>query len=228
MANDFERQNSSNLTAQQTFMQQVYQWMAAGLTITGVCAFWAAGNEGVLRFMLGGGFWVVFIAQLALVFGLSAMILKLSVQAAAVMFLVYSAINGLSMCYLFAVYTGASIASTFFITAGTFAGVSLFGWVTKSDLTSLRGFLFMGVIGVLIASVVNIFLKSEPLYWILTYAGLAVFIGLTAYDTQKLKQIHQNGTAAPGQLAILGALQLYLDFINMFIFLLRIFGRRRD
>lgn len=209
-------------------MQQVYQWMAAGLALTGFFAYWAAGNESVLRFMAGGGFWIVFIAQLGLVIALSALILKLSVQAATAMFLAYSAINGLSMCFIFAVYTGASIASTFFICAGTFAGVSMFGWMTKSDLSSLRGFLFMGLIGVLIATVVNIFLKSTALDWILTYAGLAVFIGLTAYDTQKLKAIHQNSANAPGQLAILGALQLYLDFINMFLYLLRIFGRRRD
>lgn len=228
MANEFQSQNQSGVLTQQTFIQQVYQWMAAGLAITGVMSFWAAGNESVLRFMVGGGFWIVMLAEFALVIGLSAFILKLSTQTATLLFLAYSALNGLTLCFIFAVYTGSSIAATFFITAGTFAGVSIFGWVTKSDLTSLRGFLFMGLLGVVIASVVNIFLKSTALEWILTYAGLAVFIGLTAYDTQKLKAIHQNGTNAPGQLAVLGALQLYLDFINMFLLLLRIFGRRRD
>ena len=228
MANEFQGQNQSGVVTQQTFIQQVYQWMAAGLAITGVISFWAAGNESVLKFMVGGGFWVVMLAEFALVIGLSAFILKLSTQMATLLFLAYSALNGLSLCFIFAVYTGSSIAATFFITAGTFAGVSVFGWVTKSDLTSLRGFLFMGLLGVVIASVVNIFLKSTALEWILTYAGLAVFIGLTAYDTQKLKAIHQNGAAATGQIAILGALQLYLDFINMFLLLLRIFGRRRD
>ncbi len=226
-----EPQFSGNYSAvaEQTFIQRVYQWMAAGLAITGVVAMWAAGSETVLKALMGGGFWILMIAELGLVIWLSAAITKISAQTAAIGFLVYSALNGVSLCYIFLAYTGASIATTFFISASTFAGVSLFGWATKTDLSSARGILVMGLWGVLIASAVNIFLKSTALDWILTYAGLAVFIGLTAYDTQKLKWIHQNGgSSAPGQLAVLGALQLYLDFINMFLFLLRIFGRRRS
>ncbi len=220
--------NRYEAVAEQTFMRQVYQWMAAGLLLTGFVAQWAAGTEWVLRSMLGGGFLVLMLVELGIVIWLSASILKISAQAATAGFLVYSALNGLSLCYIFLVYTGASIATTFFITAGTFAAVSVFGWVTKSDLTSLRGYLIMGLFGVLIATLVNIFLKSTALDLFLSYAGVAVFIGLTAYDTQQLKQIHQNGSGATGQIAIMGALKLYLDFINMFLFLLRLFGRRRD
>jgi uncharacterized protein len=224
---DMNRYESSSV-AEQTFIQQVYQWMGAGLALTGALAMWAANTEWVLRGLLGGGFLVLMLVELGIVFWLSASILKISAQTAVAGFLVYSALNGISLCYIFLIYTGASIASTFFITAGTFAAVSLFGWTTKSDLTSVRGFLVMGLIGVLIASLVNIFLKSTALDWVISYAGLAVFIGLTAYDTQRLKEIHQSGSGSTGQMAILGALKLYLDFINMFLFLLRIFGRRRD
>ncbi len=223
---DYPSQQNQSV-AERTFIQQVYQWMAAGLLITGVMAQWAAHTEWVVRSLLGGGFLVLMLAELGLVIWLSASILKISAQTAVAGFLVYSALNGLSLFYIFAVYTGASIAGTFFITAGTFASVSVFGWVTKSDLTSLRGYLFMALIGVLIASLVNIFLRSPAFDWIISYAGVAVFIGLTAYDTQQLKLIHQNSNGT-GQIAVLGALRLYLDFINMFLFLLRIFGRRRD
>lgn len=220
--------NRYEAVAEQTFMRQVYQWMAAGLLITGFMAQWAAGSEAVLHFLLRGGFLILMLAELGLVVWLSMAILKISAQAAVTGFLIYSALNGVSMCYIFAVYTGASIAMTFFITAATFAGVSVFGWTTQSDLSSTRGFLFMGLIGVLVATLVNIFLKSPALDWIISYAGVAVFIGLTAYDTQQLKAIHQNGSGSTGQMAVIGALKLYLDFINMFLFLLRLFGRRRD
>lgn len=225
-AEDFQR--SYGNVAEQSYMRQVYQWMAAGLVLTGFMAYWGASNLTLLRALAGGGFLVLMLVELGLVFWLTASIMKISAQAAVTGFLVYSALNGLSMCFIFAVYTGASIASTFFIAASTFAAVSLFGWTVKGDLTSVRGFLFMGLIGVLIASAVNIFLKSTPLDWIISYVGLAVFIGLTAYDTQQLKYIHQSGSGSTSQLAILGALRLYLDFINMFMLLLRLFGRRRD
>ncbi len=213
----------------QSFMHRVYQWMAMGLAITGVVALWAASNMSVIKFLAGGGAIVLMLVEIGIVIWLSASIMKISPRTAVTGFLVYSAVNGLTLSFIFLAYTGTSIATTFFITAGTFAGVSMFGWVTKSDLTSLGSYLMMGVIGVLIASVVNIFLKSPMLYWIISYAGLAVFIGLTAYDTQRLKQIHENGAGDKGeQLAVIGALKLYLDFINLFLFLLRLFGRRRD
>ena len=211
----------------QTFIQRVYQWMAMGLALTGFTAYWAASNRALMRGLAGGGFLVLMIAELGLVFWLSSQILKISVRAAMTGFLVYSFLNGLTLSFIFLAYTGASIANTFFIAAASFAGVSLFGWTTKTDLTSMRGYLFMGLIGVIIASLVNLFFRNPVFDWILSYIGLAVFIGLTAYDTQRLKAIHQSGAGALEQVAILGALQLYLDFINMFLLLLRLFGRRR-
>ncbi len=213
--------------SEQTFIQRVYQWMAVGLALTGAIALWASQNLSIVRALAGGGFLIIMLVEIGLVFWLSSQVLRLSTSTAIVGFLIYAALNGLTLSFIFLAYTGASIASTFFMTAGTFAAVSVFGWVTKSDLSSMGGFLFMSLIGVLIASLVNFFLKSPALYWFISYAGLAVFVGLTAYDTQRLKMIHQNGGGYIEQLAILGALQLYLDFINMFLMLLRIFGRRR-
>jgi FtsH-binding integral membrane protein len=213
--------------AQQTFMQRVYQWMAAGLAVSGGVALWASTSAVLMKALAGGWFIALAIGLLVVVFWLSSQALKLSPAAAIAGFLVYAALNGLLLSFIFLVYTATSIATTFFVTASTFAAVSLFGWVTKSDLTSMGSFLFMGLIGVIIASVVNLFFQSPALYWIVTYAGLAVFIGLTAYDTQRLKQIYQSGAGSTEQMAILGALALYLDFINMFLLLLRIFGRRR-
>ncbi len=227
--NQIDQENErlfASLKVEQTFMQRVYQWMAAGLAITGFVAYAVSGNAGLLHALAGGGFLILMLAEIGLVFWLSASIMKMSVQAALTGFLVYSALNGVTLAFVFAAYTGASIASTFFITAGSFAGVSVFAWVTQSDLTSMRSFFVMGLIGFLIASIVNIFLQSPVFYWILSYMGLALFIGLTAYDTQQLKQIHRSGNAGE-QLAIMGALKLYLDFVNMFLLLLRLFGRRR-
>lgn len=218
---------SPAVTREQTFIQRVYQWMSAGLALTGGVAYMASGNLELMKFLMGGAFIVLMIAELALVWWLSASIMKISAQAATAAFLIYSALNGLTLSYIFLAYTGASVASTFFITAASFAGVSLFGWVTKSDLSSLRGYFMMGLIGFLVATIVNIFFQSPTFYWILTYFGVALFIGLTAYDTQQLKQIHRQGGAAPEQMAIIGALKLYLDFINLFLLLLRLFGRRR-
>ncbi|MFH1799546.1 MAG: Bax inhibitor-1/YccA family protein [Candidatus Omnitrophota bacterium] len=209
------------------FMQRVYQWMAMGLALTGLAAFVTLGNPALLRFLLHGGMWLLFIAELVLVIWLSASIRKISAQAATLGFLAYSVLNGITLSSIFLVYTAASISSTFFITAMTFAGVSLYGWVTKQDLTSVGSFCGMALWGVIIASIVNMFFHAPAFNWIVSYFGVAVFIGLTAYDTQRLKAIHQNMSNAPEQLAIFGALMLYLDFINMFLFLLRIFGRRQ-
>ena len=209
------------------FMQRVYQWMAMGLALTGLAAFITIGNASLLRFLLQGGMWILFIAELALVIWLSASIQKISAQAATIGFLAYSLLNGITLSSIFLVYTAASISSTFFITAMTFGGVSLYGWVTKQDLTSVGSFCGMALWGVIIASIANMFFHAPAFSWIVSYCGVAVFIGLTAYDTQRLKAIHQNMPGAPEQMAIFGALMLYLDFINMFLFLLRIFGRRR-
>ena len=216
-------------TALQSYIQKVYQWMAAGLSVTGFIAYWASGNLELMRALMGGAFWILAIAEIGLVWWLSASILKISAQAATIAFMTYSLLNGLTMSYIFLAYTGASIASTFLICAATFASVSVFGWVTKTDLSSLRGFFFMALIGLIIASLINVFFQSPMFNWIISYAGVGIFIGLTAYDTQRLKEIHTSGRGeASGQLAIMGALMLYLDFINMFIYLLRIFGKRRD
>lgn len=228
MNQSFDPSFSPQSTTLQTFMQRVYQWMAVGLTVTGLIALWTSTQMGIMRALAGGGFLALMFAELGLVFWLSSQITKISAKAAITGFLVYSALNGITISFIFLAYTGASIATTFFIAAATFAGVSLFAWTTKSDLSSFRGILMMSLIGVIVASVVNIFLQSPVLYWIISYAGVAVFIGMTAYDTQALKQMHQSGVVASEQMAIVGALKLYLDFINLFLFLLRIFGRRRD
>ena len=171
---------------------------------------------------------VLMLLELGLVFWLSASIQRISARAAITGFLVYAALNGLSLSVLFLVYTSTSIAATFFVTAGTFGAVSVYGWGTRRDLTSMGSFLFMGLLGVVIASVVNLFLHSSALDWVITYVGLAVFIALTAYDTQRLKAIQRSGGEATEQLAVFGALQLYLDFVNMFLYLLRMLGRRRS
>ena len=217
----------SQQLAVQSFIQKVYSWMAAGLLLTGLVSLWTASTPAVMQMLARGAFWVLAIAEIGLVFWLSASIHKISAQAASTAFLIYSALNGLTLSWIFLIYTASSIATVFFITAGTFAAVSLFGWTTKADLSSLRGYMVMALIGLVIASVVNMFIQSTPFYWILSYAGVAIFIGLTAYDTQRLKELHYTGGGS-SQMAIQGALMLYLDFINMFIYLLRIFGRRRD
>lgn len=226
MSNPNENAFSFEL-AQNNFIQRVYQWMAVGLALTGLVALMVAGNPGLLRALSGGMFFIIVLAEFGLVIWLSTQILKISSQTAITGFLVYSVLNGLTLSYIFLVYTSASIASTFFITAGTFAAVSIYGWTTKADLTSMGSFMFMALIGLIIASLVNIFFQNPVFYWLISYAGVAIFIGLTAYDTQKLKRIHQSSQGAPEQIAIMGALMLYLDFINMFIFLLRIFGQKK-
>ncbi len=210
-----------------TFIQRVYQWMAMGLALTALVAFLTASNATLLRFLFSGGMWLFFLVELGIVIWLTSSVQRISPQAAVLGFLTYATINGITMAGIVLYYTAASISSTFFITAVTFGGVSVYGWVTKQDLTSVGSFCGMVLWGVIIASIVNIFFHAPAFYWILSYVGVAVFIGLTAYDTQKLKAIHQSTADAPEQLAIFGALMLYLDFINMFLFLLRIFGRRR-
>lgn len=204
--------------------------MSVGLLLTGLVAWYASGNMALLS-LLYKGMWVLLIAQLGLVFVLSGMINRLSGTVATALFMLYSVLMGLTFSIYFLVYTGESIASTFFITTGMFAALSIFGYTTKRDLSGLGRFLFMGLIGIVLASLVNIFLKSEPLMWAITYIGVFVFAGLTAYDTQKLKefgeQLSTDNSSEFRRYAILGALTLYLDFINLFIMLLRILGDRR-
>ena len=214
-------------------MRKVYVWMALALVITGFTAYYVAHNETLLTAIVTNQilFWGLVIAELGLVIGLSAAINKLSLTTATLMFVVYSVINGATMSFIFLVYTYSSIANVFLITAGTFAAMALFGYFTKADLSSLGKILMMALIGIIIATIVNIFTKSTGLAMILNYLGVLVFVGLTAYDSQKIKmmlmQAPDAGEAAQ-KVALLGALSLYLDFINLFLYLLRIFGGRRE
>ena len=217
------------------FMIKVYNWMAAGLAITGAIAFYVASNEALLQYLVTHSFvfFGLIILELVLVVALAGFVRKMSGMTASAVFILYSALNGVTLSTIFIIYARAAIATTFFITAGTFVACSVYGMVTKRDLTSLGGFLFMGLIGVIIASVVNMFVKSSGLSLLISYIGVFVFIGLTAYDTQKLKNLAlsrpDNIDADTEQRgAIVGALALYLDFINLFLFLLRIFGGSRD
>lgn len=217
-------------TRQRAIISQVYAWMTAGLLVTGAIAMFVASSEALTRLILGTPlFFVLILAELGLVWFLGARIGKMAVSTATALFLAYSALNGLTLSVIFLAYTAASIATTFFVTAGTFGAMSLYGYVTKRDLTTIGNLCFMVLIGFLLASLVNIFLQSTGLYWILTYLGILVFVGLTAWDTQKIKQMSMAASnETDGQrVAIFGALHLYLDFINLFLLLLRIFGRRR-
>jgi FtsH-binding integral membrane protein len=216
-----------------TFITKVYGWMTVGLVITAVVALYTAGNEAMLQFIYGRPFVLIglILAEFALVIGLGAAIGRMSAPVAAAMFLIYSAINGLTLSAVFIVYQLGSIGTVFFITAGTFGTMSIVGWVTRKDLTGIGNLCIMGLVGVILASVANWFLQSSALYWAITYIGIAVFVGLIAYDTQKLKilgaQLGYSNSALARKAAILGALSLYLDFVNLFLLLLRLFGRRR-
>lgn len=216
-----------------TLFQQVYGWMAGGLALTGLIAWYVAQSETLLNLIFGNQalFLGLIIAELALVFGLSWGLTRMTAAMATGAFLLYAALNGVTMAFIFLVYTQESIAGTFLITAGTFGAISLYAYTTKRDLTSWGTYLFMALIGLILASVVNIFLQSSALYWVVTYAGVLIFVGLTAYDTQKIKElsarIDSRDTENFQKAAIMGALRLYLDFINLFLYLLRILGKRR-
>lgn len=215
------------------FIRSVYNWMAIGLALTGFVAYYVSQSETMLRLILGNRliFFGLIIAQLALVFSISARVQKMQASTATGLFVLYAALNGAMLSVIFLVYARSSIASTFFICAATFIACSIYGMTTKRDLTSLGGFMMMGLFGIIIASVVNLFVRSTGMSMIISYIGVFVFIGLTAYDTQKLKTMAltqpaglEAGVIRKG--AILGALSLYLDFINLFLMLLHIFGRR--
>ena len=220
-------------TGLQTYMAQVYGWMTCGLLLTAFVAWYAARSEAIMSFVFSSQitFFGLIIAQLALVFVLSGLIHKLSPALATGLFMLYSALTGLTLSSILLVYTAQSIAATFVVTAGMFGVMSLYGYMTKRDLSGLGNMLFMGLIGIVLASLVNFWLKSEALMWAVTYIGVVIFVGLTAYDTQKLKNIGQQIDVRDSSLlrkySILGALTLYLDFINLFLMLLRIFGNRR-
>lgn len=227
-------------------MIRVYNYMLMGLALTGVAAlgtFSLAFSSTPTAYALGNGMyltslgaalfgsplqWVVMLAPLGLVFFLSFRIQKMSVGAAQLTFWVFATLLGISLSSIFAVYTATSITQVFFIAAATFGAMSLWGYTTKRDLTGMGSFLFMGLIGIIIAMVVNIFLASSALAFAISAIGVLIFVGLTAYDTQKIKEmyyVHDDGTVA-GRKAIMGALRLYLDFINMFLFMLQLFGNR--
>lgn len=223
---------AGSTTAATSFFPKVYGWMTVGLALTALASVLTLSSEAMLQFIFGNRlvFYGLIIGELGLVIALSAAINRVSSMAATLMFLAYSALNGITFASIFLVYTSSSIASTFMVAAGTFAAMSLYGYATKRDLTGWGSFFFMGLIGIVIASLVNIFLRSEMITWITSYLGVFVFVGLTAYDTQKIKMIGQGGFAdseSGKKAAILGALTLYLDFINLFLMLLRIMGSRR-
>lgn len=217
---------------QASFMNKVYAWMCLALALTGFVALRTVSSEAMINLIFGtpGVLMGLIIAELAIVFGMVSVINRISSNMAIGLFLLYSALNGLTLSVLLLVYTQASVASTFFITAGTFGVMSIYGFFTKKDLSSWGNLLFMGLVGIIIASIVNIFWHNSTMYWIITYAGVLIFVGLTAYDTQKIKRmsLEVDAESEEGRKgAIMGALALYLDFINLFIFLLRIFGNRR-
>jgi hypothetical protein len=212
-------------------MRKVYTWMALALVITGFTAYAVATSPSLIRLIYGNSYmmWVLIIAEFGLVIGLSSAINRLSLMAATAMFILYSVLNGAVFSSIFFAFTMGNIAKVFFITAGTFAAMSLYGYTTKSDLTSMGKIVTMGLIGLIVATVVNIFVKSSGLDMILSYLGVLIFVGLTAYDTQKIKQMFLTAPDAgevTQKYALLGALSLYLDFINLFLYLLRIFGNR--
>lgn len=217
---------------QQRFMVRVYNWMTAGLAITGFMAFYVSNNETIMNIIFGNPIMpiVLMIAQIGLVFWLASRVMQMSVSQATGVFMLYAGLTGVTFSFIFVVYTSASITSTFLVTAGTFGAMSLYGYTTKKDLTSWGSFLFMGLIGIIIASVVNMFMQSTMMHMIITYAGVLIFVGLTAYDTQKIKEMNilgNEGTDEDTKEAIRGALTLYLDFINLFLMLLRLMGDRR-
>ena len=217
---------------ERTFISQVYLWMATALVVTAiVAAAIATDTRLVVEIVTSPLFWVLLIGELALVFVLGLFINRMSAAAATITFFGYAALNGVTLSMIFLIFTDASITSTFLVTAGTFGLMSAYGYFTKRDLTSWRNLLFMGLIGFIIASVVNLFFNSSTVYWIITYGGILVFVGLTAYDTQKIKRMASGGVMSNEQerkASILGALTLYLDFINLFLLLLRVLGGRRN
>ena len=218
------------------FMLGVYNNMALGLAATGLVAYGAfraaASNEAVFNALYVSPLkWVIMLAPLAFVFGLSAAVHRMQPATARLIFLVFAAVMGLSMSSIFLVFTGTSIARTFFVTAASFGALSLWGYTTKRDISSWGSFLFMGLIGIILAMIVNIFLGSSALQFAISVIGVLIFAGLTAYDTQRLKHTYDivaGDAVAAGRASIIGALQLYLDFINLFMFLLQFMGNNRN
>ena len=231
MEHPFPATTQPTVTTGSSFLTSVYAWMTAGLGLTAVVALFTASSQAMLQLVFGNRllFFGLIIAEFGLVIALSAAIRRLSATAATGLFLLYSALSGVTFAAIFLAYTSSSIASAFFVTAGTFGAMSLYGYLTKRDLSSWGSFFFMGLVGFLLASLVNLWLQSAMIYWVTTYLGIFIFVGLTAYDTQKIKALGATGLSGEEhrKAAILGALTLYLDFVNLFLLLLRVFGRRR-
>ncbi|MEQ9641933.1 MAG: Bax inhibitor-1/YccA family protein [Alphaproteobacteria bacterium] len=240
MATDFRGSRTSQLGARtvdqiaideglRAYMLKVYNYMASGLLLTGIVAYLVAQSPAMLQAIYGTPLqWVVMLAPLGVVFFLSARIHKMSAGAAQAAFWFYAALNGVAFSYIFLAYTGVSITRVFAITACTFGAMSLYGYTTKRDLSGMGSFLMMGLIGIIIAAVVNIFLQSSMMAWIISVVGVLVFVGLTAYDTQRIKEMYYEGDGhdVAAKKSIMGALKLYLDFLNLFLMLLYLFGNR--
>jgi FtsH-binding integral membrane protein len=225
-------ESSTDSVTRAQFFNAVYAWMASGLALTAVVAWYVSTQPNIIRAVFGSGLiWVLFIAQLGLVFGLSAAVSKISSTVATLMFMVYAGLNGVTLSIIFLAYRMPSITGAFVVTAGMFGAMSIYGMTTKRDLTRLGSLLFMALIGLILASVVNIFWANSTLYWLVTYGGVLIFVGLTAYDTQKLRAIAvqtAGNREMSARYSIYGALTLYLDFINLFLYMLRIMGDRRN
>ncbi|MGB2128458.1 MAG: Bax inhibitor-1/YccA family protein [Flavicella sp.] len=219
---------------QAAFISKVYGWMSCALVVTAAVAMWAVSTPSVINYIfpMNGSklpFYFLIAAEFGAVIYLSARIDKMSAELAGIVFMTYAVLNGLTLSMVFLIYTSGSIASTFLVTALTFAVMSIYGYTTKKDLTSWGNLLFMALIGLVIASIVNMFMGSELMYWVITYVGVLIFVGLTAYDTQKIKQMasYDDGQEIVQKKSILGALTLYLDFVNLFLYLLRFLGDRK-
>lgn len=225
--------NYASKAAQSALLRSVYVWMTLALVITGFVSMYVAQSYQLISFIFGNklALWGMLIAELAVVFYLSARINSISFTKATVMFIIYSILNGATLASIFLVYTMSSIASTFFVAAGTFGVMALYGYVTKSDLTRIGNICLMALIGLIIATLVSMFWQNSMLQMIITYAGVILFVGLTAYDSQKIKRLlTADGievTEETQKIALLGALTLYLDFINLFLYLLRLLGDRK-
>ncbi len=218
---------------QSSFITKVYAWMCMALMITALTAVYVASSPALTQLILGNRivFYIALFGELGLVFFLVGALGRISAMTATLLFIVYSIVNGLTLSVIFFRFTGSSIGTTFLVTAGTFGAMSLYGYTTKRDLTSIGNLLIMALFGFIIASVVNMFLHSPVFHYIITYLGILIFIGLTAYDTQKLKAMAAEGFETSEGMrkgAIMGALSLYLDFINLFLLLLNLFGDRRN
>ena len=227
------QQEMTNASTFKVLMRKVYLWMTLALMITGITAAGVANSPNILALIYSSQvvMWGIIIAEFGLVIYISARLEKLSLSTATTLFALYSILNGAMLSSVFVVYTMTSISKVFFITAGTFGVTALYGYATKKDLSSLGNILFMALIGLVIATVVNVFMKSAMFDLILSYIGVIIFVGLTAWDSQKIKHmmmVQQDADESAQKLALIGALSLYLDFINLFLYLLRIFGRSND